>query len=329
MSEASADEVARSYAEELDELTTNSKPVINYLTMIAEDHLPHCAAVVSAIERKVLSEEPDRKLPFLYLLDSICKNVGGKYIEQFAKNIPSLVGGVYDVSSPKVRTAVHALIKTWNGVFPGVVVDQVNARVNASRATAGAGPVPAPAAHPSLINHAPSVPFLRPPMDIDRWQVGIGASGAHVGQGIGQKRLRESRDDQTGSKMTLRLELTKLMSQLRAHLQLGISQHSQPQQLVPMVQKAHTLCTQLMNMTTEGSHEAAVLHEERRFLLHMQESCAVPAPISSVSSPIMPKDRSPSVTLYLRARSRSTFRNIACLATCLFMLQQTRPASLE
>lgn len=34
--------------------------------------------------------KPDSKLPILYLIDSILKNLGGKYIEYFEKSIVSV-----------------------------------------------------------------------------------------------------------------------------------------------------------------------------------------------------------------------------------------------
>ena len=100
---AEAAEAASSYAEELEELTFNSKPIINSLTMIAEELIDSCPAIVSVIERKILSAGSDKKLPLMYLLDSICKNVKGVYISQFALSLPALVGSTYDVSGPKVR----------------------------------------------------------------------------------------------------------------------------------------------------------------------------------------------------------------------------------
>ena len=58
----------------------------------------------------------------MYLLDSISKNVKGKFIEHFAHNLPATIGGVFAASGPKVRNSLQALVKTWDGVFPAAVV---------------------------------------------------------------------------------------------------------------------------------------------------------------------------------------------------------------
>ena len=45
---AEAFEAGKAYEAELDTLTVNSKPIINSLTMIAEDHLPFCTTIQGA-----------------------------------------------------------------------------------------------------------------------------------------------------------------------------------------------------------------------------------------------------------------------------------------
>ncbi len=44
-------EVARKYAAELDKLKGNSKPIINHLTMMAEDAIKNGDIIVQTIER--------------------------------------------------------------------------------------------------------------------------------------------------------------------------------------------------------------------------------------------------------------------------------------
>jgi len=47
------DEVAREYDAELSELTFNSKPIINALTIIAEENIAYADEIVAVIENKI------------------------------------------------------------------------------------------------------------------------------------------------------------------------------------------------------------------------------------------------------------------------------------
>ena len=49
----------------------------------------------------------------MYLLDSICKNVGGAFVTHFQRNLPEVVGATYAASGPKVRKSLEALVRTW------------------------------------------------------------------------------------------------------------------------------------------------------------------------------------------------------------------------
>ena len=71
----------------LDALTCNSKEIINNLTKIAGENIANASGIASTIEHRLLTTEPMRKLPYLYLLDSIVKNIGGVYIQRFARNL--------------------------------------------------------------------------------------------------------------------------------------------------------------------------------------------------------------------------------------------------
>lgn len=46
-----SNEVADDYVSSLADLTVNSKPHINMLTMLAEDNMEHAAAIVKAVEK--------------------------------------------------------------------------------------------------------------------------------------------------------------------------------------------------------------------------------------------------------------------------------------
>ena len=290
---AEADEAASSYAEELEELTFNSKPIINSLTMIAEELIGFCPAIVSVIEKKIRSTSSDKKLPLMYLLDSICKNVGGVYISQFSLTLPALVGSTYDACGPKVRNSLQALIKTWNGVFPPVTVEQVVARVTASGANLSAPHSRTPAPSVQMQPHAPPPPppppivepqgghtmQLKPimPGEMDGG-FGAGKGAGRMGDHGGRKRAREDRKGRgrnPGAPLAaLRAELNGLMQQLRACAQPG-GRMCSPAQWNTMGSQAGSLCMQLMDQE-HGSNELAVLQNIQRELQQMQVAPRLP-----------------------------------------------------
>ena len=112
---SASDEVGLSYGSSLEDLTFNSKPIINSLTMIAEELIDSAPSVVAVIEETLATRPADKKLPVMYLLDSICKNIGGAFVENFQVNLPETVGAMFEVSGPKVRNSLNALVK--EGLF--------------------------------------------------------------------------------------------------------------------------------------------------------------------------------------------------------------------
>lgn len=76
---------------------------------------------------------PPQKLPVLYLLDSIVKNVGGAYKEEFNKNIVATFMGAYEtIRDHNIRTQYLRLLKTWPQHFQPDKVAQIEQMVSAS-----------------------------------------------------------------------------------------------------------------------------------------------------------------------------------------------------
>ncbi|KAK9859376.1 hypothetical protein WJX84_000657 [Apatococcus fuscideae] len=84
------------YKAELEDLTSNVKVTINTLSQLADEWKRDAAPSVAALlEKRLLNCDPSHKLPALYLLDSIVKNVRQPYISLFARNLPEVFSKVW------------------------------------------------------------------------------------------------------------------------------------------------------------------------------------------------------------------------------------------
>lgn len=105
-----------------------------------------------------IQNAPGQKLPILYLIDSICKNVGGVYIDHFARNIVSTFMDAYTLTDAQTRRSFERLLQTWknglpNGhpVFSRHVIESIERPVNYMRERQGAQPMhQSPRPNPSL-----------------------------------------------------------------------------------------------------------------------------------------------------------------------------------
>ncbi|SDA00297.1 BZ3501_MvSof-1269-A2-R1_Chr2-2g04515 [Microbotryum saponariae] len=104
----------RYFKSQLAALSFNSKPLITNLTLFAHEHLVRMAPVVaSCLEDHLKVSPPSFKLPALYLLDSISKNIGPPYLALFARFIKRGFVDAYHVSDPATRVKMEELLGTW------------------------------------------------------------------------------------------------------------------------------------------------------------------------------------------------------------------------
>lgn len=126
----SPEEIKAEYASSLGDLTFNSKPLINVLTMLADENSPNAKVIVEAIEEQLSKVQTDVKLPLLYLIDCIVKNVGGTYTSLFSQNIVSTFCGVFKVVDEKTRAEMYKLRQTWNEVFPQMKLYAIDVQIS-------------------------------------------------------------------------------------------------------------------------------------------------------------------------------------------------------
>eukprot|EP00761_Pharyngomonas_kirbyi_P009324 gb/GECH01009340.1/.p1 GENE.gb/GECH01009340.1/~~gb/GECH01009340.1/.p1 ORF type:complete len:379 (+),score=61.93 gb/GECH01009340.1/:1-1137(+) len=113
-------------------LSFNSKPLINTLTQDAAAlRSTNAKRVVTEIENKIYSAHYTEKLPILYLIDSIVKNVGGEYVELFTHNLENVFCDAFEHPSNELSTRISyaKLLKTWPLVFPLSVIVSIQERV--------------------------------------------------------------------------------------------------------------------------------------------------------------------------------------------------------
>ncbi|XP_070699253.1 pre-mRNA cleavage complex 2 protein Pcf11 [Pempheris klunzingeri] len=127
---AAREDACREYQSSLEDLTFNSKPHINMLTILAEENLNFAKDIVAIIEAQISKAPSSEKLPVLYLVDSIVKNVGGEYLAVFAKNLITSFICVFEKVDENTRKSLFKLRSTWDDVFPLKKLYALDVRVN-------------------------------------------------------------------------------------------------------------------------------------------------------------------------------------------------------
>ncbi|ORY01297.1 hypothetical protein K493DRAFT_312463 [Basidiobolus meristosporus CBS 931.73] len=129
-SELSLEAVRQQYRASLADLTFNSKPIITKLTILAQENIENATVIVQAIEEQIRRVHPRQKLPVFYLLDSICKNVRGVYINLFARGIVKTFLDTYFSVDQATQKNLERVLSTWkNGpkgpLYPPEVIKNI------------------------------------------------------------------------------------------------------------------------------------------------------------------------------------------------------------
>ncbi|KAF8245849.1 hypothetical protein K440DRAFT_633181 [Wilcoxina mikolae CBS 423.85] len=124
MSGLSSDELAEDYKSSLEDLSFNSRYEISNLTVIARENIHAAQAIARTLEQHIHNTAPTRKLPALYLLDSIAKNVGTPYTLFFQRNLYQTFMDAYLVVEPPIRRKLEEMLQTWKQPVPGSTSSQ-------------------------------------------------------------------------------------------------------------------------------------------------------------------------------------------------------------
>ncbi|KAF1926576.1 uncharacterized protein M421DRAFT_6848 [Didymella exigua CBS 183.55] len=149
-----AAEVAADFRDALQDLRMNSRPEISNLTLIAKENTEYAQAISTELENHIRTTRPEWKLPSLYVLDSIVKNVGTPYTVYLGRNLYRTFMDAYLVVDQATRKAMEGLLRTWKQsvpesmdtrpVFPANVTGDIENAINKIRSVAAQTQPPRP-----------------------------------------------------------------------------------------------------------------------------------------------------------------------------------------
>ncbi|KAI0011710.1 hypothetical protein F4779DRAFT_571818 [Xylariaceae sp. FL0662B] len=113
--------VAKDFREALEDIQSNARYEIQNLTLIARENTEHALAISGALQEHIKRAAPHKKLPSLYVLDSIVKNVGTPYTLFFGRKLYQTFMDAYASVDNATRRKMDEMLKTWKEPVPGSI----------------------------------------------------------------------------------------------------------------------------------------------------------------------------------------------------------------
>ena len=108
-----------------------NRPMIEMLTILAEENKEVDEEIVKVIIDLIYEVKADHKLPYLYLIDSICKKSDCfNYVALFTKYLVNLIGHVYTTGNDYLKYNVIKLRKIWENMFSRSLLNELDDEMN-------------------------------------------------------------------------------------------------------------------------------------------------------------------------------------------------------
>nr|XP_051677092.1 pre-mRNA cleavage complex 2 protein Pcf11 isoform X4 [Oryctolagus cuniculus] len=265
------EDACRDYQSSLEDLTFNSKPHINMLTILAEENLPFAKEIVSLIEAQTAKAPSSEKLPVMYLMDSIVKNVGREYLTAFTKNLVATFICVFEKVDENTRKSLFKLRSTWDEIFPLKKLYALDVRVNSLDPAWPIKPLPPNVntssihVNPKFLNKSPEEPST-PGTVVSSPSISTPPIVPDIQKNLTQEQLIRQQL-LAKQKQLLELQQKKLeleLEQAKAQLAVSLSVQQETSNLGPGSASTKLHVSQIPPMAVKVPHQVPVQPEKSR-----------------------------------------------------------------
>ncbi|XP_044775139.1 pre-mRNA cleavage complex 2 protein Pcf11 isoform X6 [Neomonachus schauinslandi] len=265
------EDACRDYQSSLEDLTFNSKPHINMLTILAEENLPFAKEIVSLIEAQTAKAPSSEKLPVMYLMDSIVKNVGREYLTAFTKNLVATFICVFEKVDENTRKSLFKLRSTWDEIFPLKKLYALDVRVNSLDPAWPIKPLPPNVntssihVNPKFLNKSPEEPST-PGTVVSSPSISTPPIVPDIQKNLTQEQLIRQQL-LAKQKQLLELQQKKLeleLEQAKAQLAVSLSVQQETSSLGPGSAPSKLHVPQIPPMAVKPPHQVPVQPEKSR-----------------------------------------------------------------